>query len=218
MIDVTQFEDDLVVILGGLSGITTIISHPSAPRPPTPYLVFELRDFTQLGRGDHSDVDELGIATTISDYEMNVAVQVIGPNSRSTATAIRSSLNKYPVLMEFMEAGMAYSRATPVRHIPQILETNWEERAIFEIQFFISDIDSTEHGFITNTTVTSCYSFYPFNDYPEDLPPFVMAGDTSGLGLSSIGEPCEGGALIINLDQNVFTRTLIINADFLLCP
>lgn len=149
--DVTAGASQAVATIDDVTeavAITTIFENQkddtgrNAPRPPYPYATVKIGTVIQEGTDELRDFDDDGIATFGGQRRATVSVNFFGPEAIEGATQAFNSLEKQTVKWIFERAGLAILQKNSVQNVPAMLETKFEERAVFD--FFIGFADNVQ--------------------------------------------------------------------------
>lgn len=117
--------------------ITCIFANQATPQPSKlPYASILLGSEQMLGGADEQvqKIDDNGDAPIHGQRLRTIHVQILGPNANALAAQLRLSLGKSTTQQAF--AGLhdlAIVRTSPVINLTGLLETEYEERAAFDI-------------------------------------------------------------------------------------
>ena len=148
MLDITAIEDAIYAWVSGASGIETIIAFPNAPRPKTQYALINIVTNTPVGVADRGYTlqGDDSIDVEYSNVEdVLVSINVYYDGAYAMATKIKDSLARVKITDALFEAGLGYSRATTVNHIPEEIDKEFEQRAQFDCYFFTRSLDAEEN-------------------------------------------------------------------------
>ena len=143
------------------TGLTTIWMNPNAPRPPRPYCAIQIINVARIGEPYRTGPDVNGFSTITADREAVVSIQVFesasNPDPRSaleTATDLRDTLELITVRAKLADAGWAVRAFELLTDAPQLLETQFEPRAIFDVRFGTTKELLEDVGLIESIEVT----------------------------------------------------------------
>lgn len=145
------------------SQIPAIWLSPNAPRPPRPYATLQLTSVLRVGRSYIGPVDDKGNAIISHDREVVVSVTIYestdNPDPRSAlerASNLRDSLELVSVRNFLAQGGWSLRAVELLTDAPQLLDTKWEPRAVFDVRFgtqkqIIDDLGLIETAGVTGT-------------------------------------------------------------------
>ena len=145
------------------SGLVAIWMHPDAPRPAKPYASLQVSSVQRVGRSYIGPVDADGDAVISHDREAVVSVSIYestdNPDPRSAlerAEDLRDSLEKPSVRGTLAANGWSLRAVELLTDAPQLIDTKWEPRAVFDVRFgtqkqIIDDLGLIETAGITGT-------------------------------------------------------------------
>ena len=144
------------------TGLTAIWMHPDAPRPERPYAALQITNSARVGRPWTGQVDAEGMAQVAFDREVTISVQVYGSSSSESRQAfgiaedLRDSLELTSVRAGLADEGWSLRAVELLTDAPQLLDTTWEPRAVFDVRFgtrksLLDDLGIIETAEITGT-------------------------------------------------------------------
>lgn len=156
--DITAIEDAIYAWASVESGIETIIAYPNAPRPTTPYVVINI--FSLIDRCEKEMEGVLQVDNSI-DYtystlvEVGVSINTYYAGAYQNAKTLHDSLMKTDTIEALTASGLGLGRITAIDKTPEIIDNRWEERAKFDINFYVrssvtENIESIQSIEITN--------------------------------------------------------------------
>ncbi len=101
---------------------------------------------------------------TLSDVRFSVRVTFYAGPTTGTGSAyerLRSVIAKLgldSVALRLQAVGVAFIEARDVRSVPVVLETEYESRAVADLQFSMTEAAETPETYIETVTVTGTYS------------------------------------------------------------
>lgn len=147
------------------SGLVAIWLNPDAPRPPKPYATLQLTSVLRVGRGYIGPVDAEGLATISLDREVVVSVTIYestdNADPRSAldrAATLRDSLELISVRDTLAQGGWSLRAVELLTDAPQLVETKWEPRAVFDARFGTRKEIIDDLGLIETVEVTGTVS------------------------------------------------------------
>ncbi|MCP3685811.1 MAG: hypothetical protein GY861_24445 [bacterium] len=157
----TEIEDALYSWVDGVlsgDGVITIFSHPNAPRPTTSYALINIITMPQIGHEDTDATLEVDKSTTIEYSALNdlfLSINVYYSGAWDYAKKLRKSLGKPLILEGLYSDGLGFSVASAVRRIPEEIDKQWEERAMFDINFYLRTIDDENIETVQKIQITN---------------------------------------------------------------
>jgi hypothetical protein len=144
----TALQELFSTIVGG--SVPVIFAEQSnAPRPTQrPYITLKILGPKQIGYAEMDGPNGSGIAGIRAQYTIRALLQGFGDGAIEQLNKIDFSFNKPSIVDLAIEKSFAYHKSNGVRDITQFLDTKWEQRATLEIEFYISDEDTDDVGFI----------------------------------------------------------------------
>lgn len=138
------------------TGLPVIWSHPDAPRPERPYVALQITALTRIARETIGSVDEDGIAQISGDRDAVISVTVY---ERADAADPRAALTRAVELRDSLELpsvrNSLYVDGWALRavefgpnDVPELLDTQWEPRAVFDVRFGTSISQDDDLGLI----------------------------------------------------------------------
>lgn len=154
--DAASFDDEKV-----------IFSEENTVRPPVPFITLRIGTLTPLGAADElvEETDLDGPAgqeitqTIIGRRSLDVSIQCFGRTKKHSAMKILSlvqlSLSKESVQSALDDAGVSVFDTGTVQNTTGLLETEYESRALLEIECYVTETDSDTTTFIESAEVTN---------------------------------------------------------------
>lgn len=143
------------------TGLVTIWANPNSPRPARPYCTVQVINVARLGNAHRTGPDATGMSTVTADREATVSVQVFADASNNDpraaldiASDLRDSLDLVTVRQPLADAGWAVRGFELLTDAPQLRETQWEPRAMFDVRFGTSQQMLDDLGLIESIEVT----------------------------------------------------------------
>jgi hypothetical protein len=136
----TEFEDILRGWVNGILGYRTIFSYSGRPRPVKPYVM--LNFFQRIDISTRCvERTELPDNTTDNVYsnlqEAIVSINAYGPGAYDIVENIRGSTHSVAVREYLTANSVGIGPKTITERIPAIVDKDFEERARFDMSFFI---------------------------------------------------------------------------------
>ena len=143
------------------TGLTTIWMNPNAPRPDRPYCAIQITSVLRIGEPYHGTIDASGIAQVLSQREVVLSINVYedaaNNDPRSAllkATDLRDSLDLFGTLDTLKADGWAYRGVESLQDTPELLDTQFEPRATFDVRFGVTIEQSDDMGWIETVIFT----------------------------------------------------------------
>ena len=144
------------------TGLPAIWLNPNAPRPARPYATLQVTNSARVGRPWTGQVDAEGMAQVAFDRDVTISVQVYGSSSSESRQAfgiaedLRDSLELTSVRAGLADEGWSFRGVELLTDAPELLDTTWEPRAVFDVRFgtrkaLIDDLGLIETAEITGT-------------------------------------------------------------------
>jgi len=135
--------------------LTTIWMHPDAPRPARPYAALQITSSERIGRAWTGPVDEEGMAQVTFDRDVTVSVQIYGSRQAfGIAEDLRDSLELTSVRAGLADDGWSFRGVELLTDAPELLDTTWEPRAVFDVRFGTSKELMDDLGLIETAEIT----------------------------------------------------------------
>ena len=148
------------------TGNTTIWTNPNAPRPAKPYCTLQVLNVQRIGRAYTGPVDAEGKATISMDREVVVSItsyahtEADPREALQTMEALRDSLEKHSVRDYLASEGWGLRAVELLTDAPQLLDTTWEPRAVFDVRFGTQKQIIDDLGIIETAEVQGTVSGY----------------------------------------------------------
>lgn len=157
-INTTAIEQELVPVFQGLFpafvadpaiDIRVIRGEQDSPRPAEQtYVDIRTADFRQVGREAVSQADAItNLVKVEANYRLEIRVRSVGPRAKEAISTVQFGFNRPDILDAFETLAthpIALSDDLDIIHIPQLTETDWEERSQMNAVFYLQveeDID-----------------------------------------------------------------------------
>lgn len=145
--DNTAIEDGMYGWINGLLNMEAIFAYPNAPRPNTSYVLINLLTDLQDGTDETEGVllvDDSTDNTYSSASEITLSINAYYSGAFQKAIDIKKSLMTLEVEEYLYGVGLGYLNSTAIQKIPELIDKKWEERAQFDISFYVRR-ESTEN-------------------------------------------------------------------------
>jgi len=142
------------------TGLKTIWMNPNAPRLPRPYCALQIINVARIGEPYRTGPNAEGFTTITADREAVISIHVFesansDPRSAlETATNLRDTLELVTVRAMLADVGWVVRGFELLTDAPQLRETQWEPRAIFDIRFGTTKQLMEDVGLIESIEVT----------------------------------------------------------------
>lgn len=137
---VTEIEDAIYSWINGVLGIAAIFAYPNAPRPKTSYAYINVfQHINRSTRGYESEelIDESIDNTYSHMQEVIVSINTFYSGAYDLAMTIFNSVDRADVRETLWAAGLGIGPVTVPEKIPEIIDWKYEERARFDMSFFV---------------------------------------------------------------------------------
>lgn len=143
--DIRDIEDALYDWVTSVTALPTIFAHQESPRPLNAYVLIDIPSIISVGQPDN--IPTLLVDNTADiDYsyfeEVFVSISAFYDASYNICRSIKNSLNKYKVIESLYADGLGFARAGPINDIPEIISSEWEQRAQFDCFFHLRSKDT----------------------------------------------------------------------------
>ncbi len=138
--------------------IDTVYASPNSPRPETEYVVFNIVSDQQIGKAEKQTDTGPAPDVTISYSTLNsilVSINTYYDNAYDNAKILKRSLEKTDINASLYEDGLGLQSVTDINRIPEEVDSQWEERAQFDVNFLYRDIDTEEMQQIEHIEITN---------------------------------------------------------------
>lgn len=143
------------------TGLDAIWMNPNAPRPARPYCALQIISVNRVGEASRTAINASGISTVTVDREAVVSITVYESTANTdprsalaTAETLRDSLELVSVRTPLQDAGWSLRGYELLTDAPQLLETQWESRAVFDVRFGTTKELLDDLGLIESIEVT----------------------------------------------------------------
>ena len=158
MINITDIENTLYGWADSVSTHEIIFAYPNAPKPEPPYVLINvLSNVSQGGLNrDETLLTDDSIDVDYSELEqVLISINVFGAGSYEEATKLKNSLNRVTVYEELFSNGLGLKSAKQIRKIPDLIDKKFEERAQFDVEFFVRSLDEENIETIQKVEITN---------------------------------------------------------------
>ena len=139
--------------------------NPNAPRPPRPYATLQAVSRQRIGSAHTGTPDSAGDATITGDREVTLSVQYIGAASSNDPRdgyqelqALVDSLERPSVREDLESEGWSFIRTALLQDITAQVGTEWEPRAVVDIEFRAAVTQSDQIGIVDTVNIESTLS------------------------------------------------------------
>ena len=143
------------------TGLTTVWLNPNAPRPARPYASIQITNSARVGQAYVGPLDPDDKAPVRFDRDVTISVSVYeaadNPDPRSAfqrAESLRDSLDLRGVRDSLYAEGWALRSTDLLTDAPQMLDTQWEPRAVFDATFGTRSEILDDLGFVDQINIT----------------------------------------------------------------
>lgn len=151
------------------TGLPVIWVNPNAPRPDKPYITLQVLNVQRVGRAYYGPVDTQGQAVVQFDREAVVSITTYEDTMADPRSALqrmedlRDSLEKYSVRDYLASEGWGLRAIEMLNDAPQLIDTTWEPRAVFDVRMgtrkqILDDLGIIETAEITGSERYSGYT------------------------------------------------------------
>ena len=144
----TEFENIIYGWINGIVGANVIFADQSPPRPeqwPNKlYVTVKIIDDGVVGTEENELIEEGGeITNTYSSLsDIMVSINTFYTGARQLAKDIVKSLDSIIVKDYLWGKGLGIGAVSRIRSIPLVINSRWEERAQFDINFYVRNINT----------------------------------------------------------------------------
>lgn len=143
MIDNTAIENALITWANGQTGAVAIIADQSKPRPTTSYILIEIPAFVPVGTAgttetaQPTDLVKIESSTT---FDILVSLNFYRAGAFNNASILRDSFDSVSVIETLETAGLFFISTSDIRHIPDVVNKEFEERYQMDVSFYIRSL------------------------------------------------------------------------------
>lgn len=134
-----------------------VLSRQGGPRPARPYAMVGIDSVQMRGRDEKRDIDAAGERDVVGPRVVTATVQVFGANALGLAEGLRATLTLDAVRALLRSEGVSFLAAEAVQDITIALETDFEERAAFEVRVAYASSQTESVGWIAHVEVAGRY-------------------------------------------------------------
>lgn len=140
---IEEVENILYGWLYGIYGINTIFANQMGERPNNLYATIDINNIIQIGENDS---DELTIGVL---DEFTASINLYFSGALNSAKNIKIGIETLEVQEYLYENGIGFKTISDIRKIPTVIKSKWEERAQFDINFYVvSTLTYSDPGII----------------------------------------------------------------------
>jgi hypothetical protein len=155
LIDTKLLNESVYDVLETLTTIPLVIENQKiTPTAPT-YFTYKFKSWQQVGQIHQSRTDSTLESTTTVRSFWKACLQItgIGQDSESETLTLATRLEKTSTIDRFESLGIAYMYKDPIKNVPRLLSTGWEERHILEVYVNLILVDTDTTGYIETAEV-----------------------------------------------------------------
>ncbi len=136
-------------------GSPVVWADQAAPRPPRPYIVLRLSGgFRVSGADEIRATTTPGVPEIVGHRRFICAIQVHGTGIQQKAEDLNFSLGKPSVLASLAIAGVSIISEGDIVNLSEYLETKFEERYAFDVEFLALAASTDNTGYILETEIS----------------------------------------------------------------
>lgn len=134
--------------------VTTIWSHPNAPRPELPYATIEITQAEMVGMGEEGPLQNNGEAERYQEYTVTFSINIYETYTADPRLAfdrafkLNNSLRLTKVTFPLQNAGFAYRTTQLLTATPAMVDNKFEPRATFDVDFGVRISTLDELGWV----------------------------------------------------------------------
>jgi len=184
------------------TGLAAIWMHPDAPRPARPYAALQVTNSERIGRAWTGAPGTDGNAPIEFDRDVTVSVQIYGSSAShdprqafGIAEDLRDSLELTSVRAGLAEDGWSFRGVELLTDAPELLDTTWEPRAVFDVRFGTRKALVDDLGLIETVEVTGMFNGVG----PEETSLSLLQVSSSPLSLLEIVD--DGEEFLLDVRQ-----------------
>lgn len=154
--------DALQAWVASTLNITAVWLNPNAPRPQRPYATLQAISRQRVGSASAGHPNADGDATITGDREVTLSVQYIGAadsndprNGYQELQALVDSLERPSVIETLDGSGWAFIRTALLQDITAQVGTQWEPRAVVDIEFRAAATQTDQVGVVDTVKLES---------------------------------------------------------------
>jgi hypothetical protein len=159
VIDLTTFLNNIILWASPITSPDRVIkSEQGAPRPDTTnYITVKVTNIGTSGHDFENKPDGAGLKTVGGPRIMLTEFQSFGPSAMVLLDALKTSLNKVETIETLMSDDISILNFNNIQNISVPLETEFEERAILEVNFLIQSEEQDTIPWIDTTNIDAEY-------------------------------------------------------------
>jgi hypothetical protein len=152
--NVTDVQKALYDWVVAETGIPVIWERANAPRPPNPYIGLLVLALVPFGLAHTGRPNGSGIATIVGQSVLSLSINSYIDRQASSLVAVndleelRLSLWKESTSDIFRNKGIGYLASTNSQNLDQVLGTEFEQRAVLDVNFLIASSITDDVGII----------------------------------------------------------------------
>lgn len=128
---IEEVEDVIYGWLYNIVGINTIFANQMGERPNSLYATINILNISQVGEGDYSDLE----LSVLDDFTVSINFYYSG--ALNIAKNAKMSLETLVTNEYLYGNGLGFKTISDIRKIPIVVKSKWEERAQFDINFYV---------------------------------------------------------------------------------
>jgi hypothetical protein len=158
MINLSQLYEDIAPIMPFLSSVPFIIKEQEGRKPADDYITVKFKNWQRLGSQSMEHAGGTSsVFNTKSLYRVTIEFVAIGNDANENLLSVEHNIEKPSVRSQFQAEGFAFLNCDPIRPIPKLVSTGWEQQYTLNANFNIVVSDSDDLGYIEfveiNTTI-----------------------------------------------------------------
>lgn len=142
-----QIEDALYDWVYGVVGVEVRFSHQDLARPTTSYVLVNIISSIPIGHEDTYSVLQPDDSVDVEYSGLNnlfISINSYYDGAWDRIKSLKKSLGRVLIIGDLYAEGLAFTVASAVRRLPESIDRQWEERAMFDVSFNLRD-SSTEN-------------------------------------------------------------------------
>lgn len=158
-------SDSLQAWVTDTLNITAVWLNPNAPRPARPYATLQTVSRRRIGSASTGHPDATGDATITGDREVTLSVQYLGAadsndprDGYEELQALVDSLERPSVIEALDSTGWAFIRTALLQDITAQVGTQWEPRAVVDIEFRATATQTDQVGVVETVKSESTFN------------------------------------------------------------
>lgn len=155
MIDTKLLNDSMFDVLETLTTIPIRLENQKLTPPAPTYFTYKFKNWQQIGSIHQSRTDSSVESTTTirSLWKVCCLISGIGKDSEAETLTLATRLEKTSTIDRFEAVGISYLYKNPIKNVPRLLTTGWEERHLLEVYFNLVLVDTDTTGYIETVEV-----------------------------------------------------------------